>query len=86
MVEQYDLGDELSRQTLHKLINDVLLKYTFHSRLLDKLMSILVQLHNKNTYELTKEVCELVSEIREPSVTVGPSENERREYDFKVCA
>lgn len=48
-------------------------------------MNILARLHNNNTYELTKEVCEWVSEIREPLVSVEPSENERREYNFKVC-
>lgn len=84
MVEEYDFGDEVCRQTLHKLISDILLKYTFHSRLLDKLMNILVKLHNRNAYELTKEICVLVSEIREPLISVEPSENEKREYNVKV--
>lgn len=84
MVEQYDFGDELSRKTVHKLITDSLLKYTFHSKLLSKMMGILVQLHNKNTYELSNEICHLVSEIREPLVSVEPTDDVKRNYEFEV--
>lgn len=84
MVEQYDFGDELSRKTVHKLITDSLLKYTFHSKLLNKMMGILVQLHNKNTYELSNEICHLVSEIREPLISVEPSEDAKRNHKFEL--
>lgn len=84
MVEQYDFGDELSRKTVHKLITDILLKYTFHPKLLNKLMDILVQLHNKNCYELSQEICHLISEIREPLISLEPTEDETRDYECKV--
>lgn len=84
MLEQYDIGDEVCRKTLHKLINDILLKYTFHSRMLDKLMTILANLHNKNSCQFTEEIGMLVSNIREPFITVEPSEQDKREHDFQV--
>ncbi|KAJ8975351.1 hypothetical protein NQ317_000279 [Molorchus minor] len=84
MAEQYDLSDEVGRRTFQKLVRSVLQHQHLQFKLAKKVIGIADKLIS-NVDIFTNEICQIISDIREPLVDRPSEQEESSEKVFQVA-
>ncbi|XP_018322189.1 condensin complex subunit 3 [Agrilus planipennis] len=80
----YDFSDEAGRNKVLRLIETLLSNIKCSPRVIDELMKIYIKL-TPNIETLTNEVSVIISNIREPLVEQGPTEQQIHDKEFQVA-
>ncbi|XP_045477809.1 condensin complex subunit 3-like isoform X2 [Harmonia axyridis] len=79
----FDMSDEVGRKTLYALILKILTTNKFQQKLINKIVQVASQL-NSDVNSLTIDLCQVISEIREPLIDEVPSEDKLRKQKFEI--
>ncbi|XP_019880446.2 condensin complex subunit 3 isoform X2 [Aethina tumida] len=83
MADQFDTSDEVGRRTFLKLVQDLLPKYRFSNKITKKLVGVAEKLSNSQNF--TVDMCNIISEIREPLVEEAPSTEKLKQWEFEMA-
>ncbi|KAK9888126.1 hypothetical protein WA026_000397 [Henosepilachna vigintioctopunctata] len=83
MASGYDMSDEVGRKTFYNLILQILSTYKFQQKVITIIINVAAQL-NQNICTLTTDMCQVISEIREPLIDDIPSEETLRARNFQM--
>ncbi|KAL3272671.1 hypothetical protein HHI36_014135 [Cryptolaemus montrouzieri] len=79
----FDMSDEVGRRTFYSIILQILTTHKFQQKVIDEIISV-ASLLNHNIDTFTTDLCQVISEIREPLVDEVPSESEVRARNFEM--
>ncbi|XP_023312044.1 condensin complex subunit 3 isoform X1 [Anoplophora glabripennis] len=84
IAEHYDFSDEIGRKTLYKLITTILQNHKLLFKVAKKIVGILDKLIS-NVDRLTHEICQIISDIREPLVDKPTTRCGNTNREFQVA-
>ncbi|EFA02258.2 Condensin complex subunit 3-like Protein [Tribolium castaneum] len=84
IAENYDYSDEVGRRTMHSLTNKLLQSHRFTPKLTKKLVS-LAHKCSSNVEFFINDMCQVISEIREPLTEQPLSQDQQREHAFQAA-
>ncbi|XP_044759050.1 condensin complex subunit 3-like isoform X2 [Coccinella septempunctata] len=79
----FDMSDEAGRKTFYALILQILTTNKFQQKVIDQILQV-ASLLNTNKGSLSIDLCQVISEIREPLMDELPSEEKLRKQNFEM--
>ncbi|XP_044254397.1 condensin complex subunit 3-like isoform X2 [Tribolium madens] len=83
IAENYDYSDEVGKRTMHALTNNLLQSHRFTPKLTEKLVSLAHKCSSTVEFFIN-DMCQIISEIREPLIEQPSSQDQQRENAFKA--